>query len=390
MNNVRQIHPRTDHMPQESQSNHVPETVTAPQRWPWWGKGLLIAGVWLIPPLLFATGTAAEAEDYGRGWSRAFLQQMVMWYLWAVATPIVLLLVRRVPLSRRHPLQNTAIHLVAGLVIAACVYLPATKLLAWLEPKEHVWNLGSFRWMLVPGSIVYWAIVAIGSAIDNAYTARVREHHASRLEAQLVRAHLDSLRSQLQPHFLFNTLNAIASLVRQQENQAAIEMVARLSDLLRALLNLENEHEIPLHEELDLVEQYLAIEQVRFGDRLNIEINVESNVTDCLVPTLLLQPLVENAIKHGISHSRAGGTITITATRDEAFVYLAITNDCGPPVAVDLGDSNGVGLRNTRARLQHLYDDEHRLEIAPAGDSGAVVRVQIPVRFAVEQGQSES
>lgn len=376
-------------MPQESPSNHVPETVTAPQRWPWWGKGLLIAGVWLIPPLLFATGTAAEAEDYGRGWSRAFLQQMVMWYLWAVATPIVLLLVRRLPLSRRHPVRNSAIHLVAGLGVAACVYLPATKLLAWLEP-EQLWNLGRFLWMLVLGSIVYWAIVAIASAIDNAYTARVREHHASRLEAQLVRAHLDSLRSQLQPHFLFNTLNAIASLIRKQENQAAIEMVARLSDLLRALLNLEDEHEIPLHEELDLVEQYLAIEQVRFGDRLNIEIDVGSNVADCLVPTLLLQPLVENAIKHGISHSRAGGTITITATRDEDFVYLTVTNDCGPPVAVNIGDSDGVGLRNTRERLQHLYDDQHHLEIAPAGDSGAVVRVRLPVRFAGPKGRSDS
>ena len=145
-----------------------------------------------------------------------------------------------------------------------------------------------------------------------------------------------------------------------------------------------------LFRSLDLVEQYLAIEQVRFGDRLNIEINVGSNVADCLVPTLLLQPLVENAIKHGISHSRAGGTITITATRDEAFVYLAVTNDCGPPVAVDIGDSKGVGIRNTRERLQHLYDDEHHLEIAPAGESGAVVRVRIPVRFAGPKGRSES
>ena len=375
-------------MPQESQSNHVPETVTAPQRWPWWGKGLLIAGVWLIPPLLFATGISAE--DYGPAWLQAFLQQMVRWYLWVVATPIVLLLVRRLPLSRRHPVRNTLIHLVASVGVAASVYIPVYQLLKWLDPRPEPASLASFVWMLVLGSFVYWAIVAIGSAIDNAYTARLREYHTSRLEAQLVRAHLDSLRSQLQPHFLFNTLNAIASLIRKQENQAAIEMVARLSDLLRALLNLENEHEIPLHEELDLVEQYLAIEQVRFGDRLSIEINVAPDVTDCLVPTLLLQPLVENAIKHGISQSRAGGTITITATRDEAFVFLAITNDCGPPVAVDLSDSNGVGLRNTRERLRHLYDDEHHLEIAPAGDSGAVVRVRIPVRFAGPKGQSES
>ena len=375
-------------MPQKSQSNHVPETVAAPQRWPWWAKGLLIAGVWLIPPLLLAT--VISAEDYGPSWPQAFLKEMARFYLWAIATPIVLLIVRRLPLSRQYPVRNTLIHLAAGVGVAACVNIPASQLLRWLDTNPEPWSFGMILWMLVFGSMVYWIIVTIGSAIDNAYTARVREQHTSRLEAQLVRAHLDALRSQLQPHFLFNTLNAITSLIRQQENQAAIEMVSRLSDLLRALLNLENEHEIPLHEELDLVEQYLAIEQVRFGDRLNIEINVEPDVADCLVPTLVLQPLAENAIKHGISQSRAGGKITISATRDEAFVYLAVTNDCGPPIAAAIDDTNGVGIRNTRARLQHLYNDEHRLEISPAGDSGAVVRVRIPVRFEGPQGQPES
>lgn len=378
-------------MTQISQSNSNTELANAPQRWPWWKKGLLITCVWLVPPLMFTTMIAAYADsaDSERTWSQIFRLQMLMWYFWAFATPFVLYLVRRLPLSRRHAVRNTLIHLVSGIGIAACVYTPEFLVWDWIHPEEESRKLMKLVSMSVLGSIIYWIIVAIGSAIDNAFTARVREHHASRLEAQLVRAHLDSLRSQLQPHFLFNTLNAIASLIRLHENQAAIEMLTRLSDLLRTLLNREDEHEIPLHRELDLVEQYLAIEQVRFGERLNIEINIANDVEDCLVPTLLLQPLVENAIKHGISQSREGGTITITARRDENRLFMTVTNDCGPPLAGNIDDSNGVGIRNTRARLQHLYEDEYRMEIVSAGDSGAIVRITIPIRFAYSQGQSE-
>ncbi len=363
--------------------------LTEPRRWSWWARLVLIFGIWLLLPVIFATLMGQEFED--RSWIQLFGEQLAQWSHWALITPVVLIIVRCAPLSRRHPLRNTLIHIAAGVMIAAALFWPVTEIQHWLRDADESYRTtSSFVWFLLLGSVVYWVVVTIGSATDNAFEARVREYHASSLETELARAHLDSLRSQLQPHFLFNTLNAIASLIRQEHNRQAIEMLTRLSDLLRSLLTRRDEHEIPLHEEIDLVDQYLSIERVRFGDRLRVVIEVASEAEICLVPTLILQPLVENAIKHGIARSREGGTITITAATDQAYVDLAVSNDCGPPIEGEIGDSNGVGLANTRARLEHMYPNAHHMEIDSVGGHGAVVRIRIPMRVLQPDREDDS
>src|SRR4051812_26038706 len=174
---------------------------------------------------------------------------------------------------------------------------------------------------------------------------------ASELEAQLSRAQLHALQMQIRPHFLFNTLNTISGLVRTDDKAAAITMLAGLGDLLRLLLRSDGAQEVPVRQELELIERYLQIEQVRFGDKLAIELNVEDGVEDALVPNLILQPLVENAVRHGIG--AATGRVSVVVERVGETLRLAVS-DSGDGGLHD-AESQGIGLANTRARLERLY-----------------------------------
>ena len=182
-----------------------------------------------------------------------------------------------------------------------------------------------------------------------------RELHASELKAQLVRAQLSALKMQLQPHFLFNTLNAIMVLVRQQRGRQAEEMLARLSDLLRCVLEDVEAQQISLRRELEYLRLYLSIEQVRFQDRLGIEISADDTALDAAVPHMGLQPIVENAVRHGIGRVAAPGTIRISASRTNENLVIRVADD-GPGLGTaGLAEVRGIGLANTRARLQQLY-----------------------------------
>lgn len=234
--------------------------------------------------------------------------------------------------------------------------------------------------LLTWNMVTYLVIAAIGTGLGSARRLRERSMAASRLESQLVQARLDALSSQLQPHFLFNTLNAISSLVRQQSNERAVEMIARLSHLLRHILQQSDTHEVPLEQELAFIEQYLRIEEVRFGDRLQVDVNVDDDCLRCHVPSLLLQPLVENAIRHGIEPGAPHGRICIEAHRASGRLTVIVTND-GLGIAPSTRSANereGVGLRNTRARLTALYGAGYRFALEPGEDGGAVVRIEIP------------
>ena len=230
--------------------------------------------------------------------------------------------------------------------------------------------------------VVYLGVLAAGRA--RAYSLRYleRRRHAERLQAELAQVQLDALRRQLDPHFLFNTLNAVSTLV-ERDPAGVRRMIARLGDLLRHSLDGADEPEIPLRQELALLECYLDIMQVRFQGRLSVSMHVDDRTLDCLVPSLILQPLVENAIRHGVERGRGVGRIEIGSDFDGETVTLSV-RDNGPGVG-ELTSAQGVGLRNTVARLDRLYGSESRFTsprftLRPAAEGGAVAEVQLPFR----------
>jgi LytS/YehU family sensor histidine kinase len=215
--------------------------------------------------------------------------------------------------------------------------------------------------------------------------AHRQELRTAQLEGQLVQARLEALRAQLNPHFLFNALNTIAMLVRRQANAEALRGIVGLSQLLRQVLDRRGAPEVSLGEELALVEHYLAIEQLRYPDRLGVRMTVADEVLDAQVPSLLLQPLVENAVRHGIGRRSERGWIRIAGLRADRWLTLEVRDD-GPgfPDGWNPATSAGIGLANTRERLQRLYGRRHRLDLRNGEDGGAVVAVTLPFHTAPE------
>jgi two-component system LytT family sensor kinase len=243
--------------------------------------------------------------------------------------------------------------------------------------------------------VTYCSVVAAYFAL--VYLRRYREKEraaaelalkASRLEASLTRANLEALRMQLNPHFLFNTLNTVSVLALKGERQRVGRMLSRLSDLLR--LSLENDRQtVSLREELEFLERYLEIEQVRFRDRLSVDISVEPAAYEAEVPSLILQPIVENALKYGFSQTVGPGEVALTCRVRSGMLELVVT-DTGPGFPENpTHNGTGVGLANTRARLEQLYGADYTLETGNRPEGGAVVRVRIPYMRAVARESSE-
>jgi LytS/YehU family sensor histidine kinase len=229
----------------------------------------------------------------------------------------------------------------------------------------------------------YWVIVSLVHAFSYARRSQERERKALELEARLTDAKLEALRMQLHPHFLFNTLNAISTLVHR-DPKAADEMIVNLSELLRATLDT-SEQEITLSRELEFLDRYLEIQQARFGDRLKVEKEIDATALDSRVPTLILQPLVENAVRHGIEPQTAPGIIRIRAWREGATLHLTV-QDTGAGVAVNTKQAQrqreGIGLPNTRARLQELYGEQGRMTLTNGAEGGFTVDLDFPCRTA--------
>jgi sensor histidine kinase YesM len=231
----------------------------------------------------------------------------------------------------------------------------------------------------------YWYILLITQAIDYYRKYRARELESSQLEAQLAHAQLEVLKIQLEPHFLFNTLNSIAALARN-DGPAAENMTLQLADLLRFSLDAMGVHEVPLSRELTVLQKYIDIQQTRFQDRLRVEMDIAGNTLGALVPNMILQPLVENAIRHGIGPRRAPGVIRICTRQvfDELWMEIG-DNGMGLTRFGGMVPPDGVGLRNTRARLQQLYNHDHRLTLEDAVGGGCVVKIHIPFRTHFEE-----
>lgn len=346
-----------------------------------WLEIAIIFAAWTVFGLILATQLYMQAQLGGRAapWPAVLRSGLTNSYLWAFETVIIFWLARRVPLERKHILPRIVLHLVAAIILSLA--RPALMILV-LGPRPF----SLVFWGSAAVNVLYYALL-LGIAHGVLYYGRYRDEqrNAERLAAGLTEARLQALKMQLQPHFLFNTLNAISALI-PVEAQPARRMVARLGDLLRIALEHEETQEVTLREELAFLEPYLEIEQARLGDRLTVVMKIAPETLDARVPHLLLQPLVENAIRHGIAPRIEPGTVRIsTVLAADRFLHLEVRDD-GP--GVERGEKartrKGVGLANIQSRLEQLYGSEHEFALENHPEGGVVVTISLPFRGAAQ------
>ncbi|HYV10590.1 MAG TPA: histidine kinase [Pyrinomonadaceae bacterium] len=335
-----------------------------------WEVASAIVGFWLFLALLFTPQIYLSnlRSPTPLTWTRAFLATVILFQVWSVLTPLLLWLGRRFPLERQRLLRNLGIHLLLSGPVAL-LHICLLQLITTLNQPPVpltalVVGLGATNVM------VYWGIVAVSQAIN--YFRKYQER-----EFRLAQAQLHSLRMQLHPHFLFNTLNAIAELV-YSDPKAADRCILSVSELLRFSLESHRTQEVTLKEEIDFLEKYLEIQKTLMRDRLRVRLNVDAETLDASVPNMLLQPLVENAIKHGISPRPEGGNIEIYAKRLDGKLHVEISDD-------GLGmrepqNGSGVGLVNTRERLKHLYGAAHAFNLSSFPGRGVTIRISLPFK----------
>ena len=299
--------------------------------------------------------------------------------VWLVSVPvIVFVLTRRFRFEGGNWRVSLPVHLAASVIIAVTSQLVDTLIIMRGRPTAPFMPvlIGLARSWLLWAIFTYWFFVVFVLAVRHYTTSAARKLRATQLTAAVANAQLDLLRTRLHPHFLFNALNSISSLIFDEPREAQ-RMLARLGDLLRATLAEDGQRSWPLRSELALLERYTAIEQVRFGDRLGVQIRCEAETLDAIVPSLLLQPLVENAILHGIQPSIAGGTVRVVARRDGRWLHLVVDDD-GVGLSATNGRAERVGLSNSRERLEKEFGDDQALEIGPADGAGTAVQIRIP------------
>ena len=359
--------------------------------------------LWLVNLLLWAVIALIQAfQSYSgeasEGGSPRFgptlILQLFTWCPWAILAPLIFRRYRSSPLDRFFSSRTL-------------LWLPAACVLSILfEVACHTWGMHfvsggkwqqmdflavyaeMLRWLSFPAVLVFAAIVGASHAAGYGARYREREKRTLDLERELTEARLHALRMQIQPHFLFNTLHSIASLVRDRQGDAAVQMIARLGELFRYVLGGDGAQKVTLGAEVGFVEGYLAIEQVRFSDRLRVSIDVPEPLREAEVPPLILQPIVENAVKHGIAKLSVPGTITIRARREEAVLRIEVENDgTGLDPAWEDRARVAVGIGNTRSRLAHMYGERQNFELTGKGNGRVVASVTVPFELTGVPGE---
>lgn len=346
-------------------------------RWP------IIVAVWTLPALADVIDTYVTTALNGvvPQLPRIALLVAPGWYAWAAMTPAILWLARTYPLRRPIRAKALWVHLGAS-IVAMFIHVGVIWLAGRLvDPGEHVVSgrhtFGDTLGNWAPVSMfMYWAVVVAGHAVESM-------RRASALSEELARTQLAALKAQLHPHFLFNALNTAVSLVRVGKPDEGVQVLTSLSDLLRHVLRDFSTHEVPLRDELELVERYVEIERARFANGLAVCFSIDQQLLDALVPALILQPLVENAIRHGVAVRDTSTSVAVAASATGSTLALEVTDD-GPGLPRDwnLERSAGVGLRNTRARLAGLYGAAAALSVTGGPHGGVDARVTLPLRFA--------
>jgi two-component system, LytTR family, sensor kinase len=363
------------------------ETVrlSSPQRLPrlW----LIIPAACLVPAVLDAFQTYMQrriGRPYGTSWGDVVFSG-IEWLFLGALTPITYQLAKRFPIRRETLRRTLGVHVIGSLILCvgwatagvALRYVLGMVPAAGLRSNLASWLLTSLPWSV----FMYFAVLGSIYAFMYFTEAREREAQSARLSAQLAEARLGALRMQLNPHFLFNSLNAIGVLVRDQNTTAASRMLELLGDVLHSVLRSDARAEIPLSEEIQFLEQYLAIEQVRFSDRLRVTWSIDDRLRSALVPGFILQPLVENALRHGVAKRSDLGTIEVAATLADQTLVLSVI-DNGPGLGASETESGGVGLANIRERLRTMYGPSASLSLESRGGDGTVATIRLPYHEA--------
>jgi two-component system, LytTR family, sensor kinase len=343
-----------------------------------WFRWVLAFACWTCVAFFFASQTYLLYKYSGgqAHWGIVFEINLCEWYGWAVLAPGIIALARRFPLEKESWRRNLPFHLAAGVAVALIKWQLNNLLRHYVLSLDQGTSLISgFHQSLV----TYWLLVGATQAYLYYRRYRQGELRSAQLSAQLAQAQLQALRMQLHPHFLFNTLNAISTLVHR-DPAAADRMIARLSELLRLTLENVGVQEVRLAQEIEFLESYLEIERARFADRLAVKMEIEPEALDARTPYLILQPLVENAIRHGVAARSSAGRIVVSARRDNGMLVLQVSDD-GPGMPLgSIGSRTGLGIASTRERLEKLYGGHQRFELQRAELGGLLVTLVFPFR----------
>lgn len=304
--------------------------------------------------------------------------------MWALLAPLILRLREKMPLRRGEWARGAFFHLTMSFIVMASFYLGRLVAYYLFMERWHqsFWDvaLGSFYGRNLIDMAFYWVVVGFGYTQEIQHRYKNEELKAAVLEARLMETELKALREQLRPHFLFNTLNTIAVLVREQKSDDAVNLIARLSALLRMSLDHTRTPEVTLRQEMDFLEKYIEIQKARFSDRLSVGVNIEPSAMEARIPNLLLQPLVENAILHGVASKTGAGRVDVTGRVENGRLHLEVKDD-GPGLADGKKRAHeGIGLSNTRERIARIYGANGHLSLRSEPGRGVTVQIVIPCR----------
>jgi signal transduction histidine kinase len=308
--------------------------------------------------------------------------------MWALMAPLILQMREKVPLRRGRWVGGIGFHFAMSFVVMATYYLGRMLASSLFlddmdgEMEDGFWtaSLRGFYGRNIIDMVYYWAVLAFGYSLEIYHRYKNEELKAAQLEARLIETELKALREQLRPHFLFNTLNTVAVLVREQRNDDAVTLIARLSSLLRMSLDNTRVQEVTVRQEMDFLDRYIEIQKARFSDRLHVDVAIEPAAMEARIPNLLLQPLVENAILHGVAPKPGPGRVEVRGRVEDGQLLLEVRDD-GP----GLGDGSrrakeGVGLTNTRERLAKIYGTHGQLSLRSEPGHGVAVQIILPCR----------
>jgi two-component system LytT family sensor kinase len=357
-------------MVERETSNELGVTLRAERwlAWFWYWAG------WTALALFLGISSSLAYLSVGNPprWSLTLRMSLAETYVWAAIAPFVTMLARRLPFTYATIWRSMPVHVALSIVVSV-VKLSIDRVI-----RKALFGFSSYMLIssVAPNVLFYWGIVAAAHGLGYYRESKEKELRASQLEARLAQARLQLLQMQLHPHFLFNTLHAISELVHE-DPETADNMITGLSELLRETLNAEDGREVPLRREIEVLNRYVEIQRARFGDRLQVDFDVDPRTQDALVPLLLLQPIVENAIHHGLGSRSVAGRVRVVVLQDAERLVIRI-EDNGRGLQAEGELHEGVGLGNTRARLEQLYGPRQSVSIENASRGGATVTVSIP------------
>lgn len=348
-------------------------------------RRLVYIGLWSIPGIaalsFYYLNQTVTAQPMS--WPFALVSTLPNWYLWAILAPAIIWIGKRYRIERDNWVQSVFLVHIPAMVAMLAIHSLANLFLFYSTgmPGHEAMTTGLYKvhfWTRVHSNILtYWAVLGLFYAYDYYQKFLNREQAAAILEIRLAEANLRALKMQLHPHFLFNTLNSVAALVRLNDNKTAVKMLVKLGDFLRLALENKGIQEIPVSQEIDFLQRYLSIEKIRFGERLTVNFDVNDAVLRGYVPNMILQPLVENAIHHGIGSNAEKGRIDVRVRLEGPNLVLEV-QDNGKGLTDGPNRREGVGLSNTRGRLEGIYGDRAHFALQNVETGGLVARISLP------------